>query len=102
MPKLVTIYRADWTSTNKPLSPWRPSIHMPRWASRITLKVTGVRVERVTAISEEDAVAEGFERREHFARYWDDIHGPLAFDRNDWAWVVEFQRRDSLTVERVR
>jgi len=80
---------------------WRSSIHMPRWASRITLDVAGVRVERVADISEEDAVAEGFERREHFARYWDDLHGPVAFARDAWVWVIEFQRRDGLTVERV-
>jgi len=77
---------------------WRPSIHMPRWASRLTLEVTGVIVERLNEISEKGAVAEGFERREHFAHYWDGIHGPIAFDRNDWVWVCKFQRKSGTLI----
>lgn len=88
---------------------WTPSIHMPRWASRITLEVTGVRVERVQDITVEDAEREGcdqpdwpryykgivvFDAREAFAYLWDDINGPRGhgWERNPWVWVVEFRR----------
>lgn len=97
-------------------SPWRPSIHMPRWASRITLDVTAVRVERLQEITEEGARAEGVEsdmglvRRmfgadalmvvptyRHSAHYtfralWDRINGERApWSSNPWVWVVEFK-----------
>lgn len=85
---------------------WRPSIHMPRWASRITLEITGVRVERLNDISEEDAEAEGatsqdrhfrcgnelFGCRSGFAILWSKINGPDSWDANPWVWVVEFKR----------
>jgi len=85
-------------------SQWRPAIHMPRWASRLTLAITAVRVERVQEITDEDAVREGVvedrgpgetwyegKAKGIFARLWDTIHGPGAWDRNDWVWVVEFK-----------
>jgi len=88
--------------------PWRPSIFMPRWASRITLEITGVRVERLQEISEEDAKAEGcvqafwpYERlqlgkaRNYKAGYrklWESINGPGSWDANPWVWVIEFRR----------
>ena len=87
---------------------WRPSIHMPRWASRITLEITGVRVERLQNISEADALAEGVsdtgakildsvanEVTGPIAEYsvlWESINGPGSWDLNPWVWVVEFKR----------
>lgn len=84
---------------------WVPSIHMPRWASRILLEVTGVRVERLQEISEEDAQAEGIgwndyadqrgermQQREAFAALWEQINGPGSWDANPWVWIVEFRR----------
>lgn len=80
---------------------WRPSIHIPRWCSRITLRVKDVRVERVQEISEEAAITEGFPRDEWFDRYaldwfetlWDSINGKRGFgwESNPWVWVVEFE-----------
>lgn len=86
----------------------RPSIHMPRWASRITLEITKVRVERLQDISEEDAIAEGFDpppaymslsakyfcksTREQYRELWDSLHGKGAWDKNPWVWVIEFKR----------
>lgn len=91
---------------------WKPSIHMPRWASRITLEVTGVRVERVQDITEEQMWAEGIERskasptqastiysdyahpRRAFQLLWDEINEGRGFgwDKNPWVWVIEFKR----------
>ncbi|MDE2107430.1 MAG: hypothetical protein KGL39_60095, partial [Patescibacteria group bacterium] len=79
---------------------WRPSIHMPRWASRITLEVTGVRVERVHDICGVDALAEGVEDSDEstapmsFAQLWDSINAErgLGWDKNPWVWVINFRR----------
>jgi hypothetical protein len=76
---------------------WRPSIHMPRWASRITLRVTKVRVERLQEISEADALAEGVllefydDSRDAYADLWEHINGPGSWDANPWVWVVGFE-----------
>lgn len=91
---------------------WRPSIHMPRWASRITLEITGVRVERMYDISEADARAEGVEQlrggfwrhyqpgwtqhqlsaRGSFVTLWKSIYGEESWQANPWVWVIEFKR----------
>lgn len=88
-------YRADdaWQDEcNSEGISWRPSIFMPRWASRITLEVTGVRVERLQYIDDDDARAEGVENRGAFAELWESIHGHGAWDSNPWVWVVSFKR----------
>jgi hypothetical protein len=72
---------------------WTPSIHMPRWASRITLEVTGVRVERIKDITDEDAQAEGFFGIGAFFEYF----GTEVVNANLWVWVVEFKRLDGKT-----
>jgi len=79
----------------------RPSIHMPRWASRILLEITAVRVERVQDISDEQALAEGVDQtntsipgyaRQRFQDLWESINGAGSWDANPWVWVVEFKR----------
>jgi hypothetical protein len=81
-----------------------PSIHMPRWASRITLEITAVRVERVQDISEGDAKAEGLQdwygaepavtNRGRFHAFWDSLNAKRGYewDANPWAWVITFRR----------
>lgn len=81
---------------------YRHARFMPRWASRITLEVVSVRVERVQEIGEEDATAEGVaftkyanaSARFHFREIWDSINAARGFgwDANPWVWVVEFRR----------
>ncbi len=86
---------------------WRPSIHMPRWASRLTLEITDVRVQHVQEISEADAAAEGVEIvsiadaprnaawtfRQDFSRLWDSINSTRGFgwQANPWAWAISFK-----------
>lgn len=108
-------YRAD--NHDPRAARWRPSIHMPRWASRLTLAVTGVRVERLQDISESDAIAEGIEEHrgvkaagvssawrdygnvgrwcpdsvESYRSLWESINGRGSWAANPWVWVVEFE-----------
>lgn len=111
-------YLADGGARN-PLWAWgkgRPSIHMPRWASRISLKVTGVKVERLHDISEADAIAEGISvapndttakdawidytgsivpfmfARDSFGSLWKSINGAQSWQANPWVAVYTFER----------
>ena len=75
--------------------PWTPSVHMPLWASRIALDVTGLRVERLQAITEDGARAEGVDSVAKFRALWDRIAKPGAtFGDNPWVWVYEFRRAE--------
>ena len=77
--------------------PWRPSIHMPREAARLFLRVKSVRVERVQEIDDADIVAEGLEIGCYFDDLWDSTIKPADRDRygweaNPWVWVIKFER----------
>lgn len=96
------IHRASWKGSE--LVGWTPSIHMPRWASRITLEITDVRVERLQAASDDDFKAEGYPLEREltggstdpfcwFRHLWDSISKPECnFESNPWVWVIEFKR----------
>jgi hypothetical protein len=111
-------YRADgeYPARLKDTHVWRPSIFMPRWASRITLCITEVRVERLQDISEEDAIAEGItgphdvgypafrvpgdskprysSAKSAFTDLWDSINADRGYgwDVNPWVWAISFER----------
>jgi hypothetical protein len=100
-PKDRLLFAADDRSAR--IGPWnqRPSIHMPRWASRITLEITGVCVERIMSISGIDALAEGIESVygqgadcSDFKELWDSINAERGFgwDANPWVWAISFRR----------
>jgi len=104
-------YWADGQPTHGDWTRPRPSIHMPRWASRITLEVTDVKVERLQDISEADAMAEGIVNAgddngyqladtshyagtasESYASLWESINGPGSWDANPHVWCISFRR----------
>jgi hypothetical protein len=113
-PGCDVFYRADGDCLE--LEPWRPSIHIPRWASRILLEITSVRIERLQDISHEDARAEGLEcmagapecgyrnyldktsqdwtlsPRESFPSLWESINGPASWSANPWVWPLDLRR----------
>lgn len=108
------IHRASWDGED--MVGWKPSIHMPRWASRITLEIVSVRVERLNEISEQDAIAEGAMKAvkytdghitgdprivaneqcsSHqfgFEGLWKQINGADSWQQNPWVWIIEFKR----------
>lgn len=100
-------------------SPWKPSIHMPRWASRILLEITEVRIQRLQDINEGDAEAEGVERCnsgwgweryaagkgylgyhlgtescavDSFRSLWESVYGPGSWDANPYVWALSFKK----------
>lgn len=112
-PKFEASHPAGWDSAPNDAEAlkWRPSIHMPRWASRILLEITDVRVERLNSISQEDAQAEGLELTgwrptysdpdsggevmtpyDNFAELWSSIYGDESWKANPWVWVISFER----------
>ncbi len=102
-----TIYRADHMQSR---GKWTPSIHMPRWVSRINLEIVSVRVERLQDISAEDAIAEGLDWEAptygikglanswsadpqwSYRVLWESINGPGSWAENPWVFVLEFRR----------
>ena len=103
----LLVYRADNERPYEAEQPvWRPSIHMPRWASRVLLEIVSVRVERLNDCSDADARAEGTPGghgvipsynynatpSEHFSHLWESINGAGSWAANPWVWVIEFKR----------
>lgn len=103
-----------WLESNYQPAKWRPSIHMHRWASRINLEITGIRIERLKDISEADCIAEGCTKNHNgyywggphaisglkqmataksaYQDLWESINGSGSWALNPWLWVVEFKR----------
>ena len=103
------VYLADGASlstlpaTRGP-SRWQSRIFMPRWASRITLEITSVRIEQVQEISESAAIAEGsprasgsYSHRSWYRKVWDQTNGAGSWDANPWVWVIQFRGSQELS-----
>ena len=104
------VYKANGYKYSESLK-WKPSIHMPRWASRITLEITDVRVERARDISYGDLCKEGFktyglsEKSEMlpasiwFQELWDSLNAKRGYSwkSNPWVWVIEFKPITTIT-----
>lgn len=103
IPEGEIVFRATdpaWDDEKTGLS-WKPSSHMPRAFSRITLEITDIRVERLQDISRGDAMAEGCpfanmadcpDPRQWYADLWEQINGAGSWDANPWVWVIGFKR----------
>lgn len=101
-----TAYRADFSHLYGKAPRWKPSIHMPRSHSRLTLEITGIEVERLQATSEIDAKSEGIlgcigrpctqgcKSLPVFREVWDELYGPGSWDLNPWVWKISFKRTD--------
>jgi hypothetical protein len=105
---LPTIHRCFYRATEQGVDfdhgeGWKPSIHMPRWASRITLEIVSIRVERLHEITRGDCMAEGCpfpniaretSPQQWFADLWKTINTKpgKTWDDNPWVWVIEFKR----------
>jgi len=108
-PKQLAVEYCEETGEDRP---WRSPIFMPKWASRIKLEITGIRVERIQDISERDCITEGITPistpnitgdeptlREKFADLWDSFWAKkgLGWNQNPWVWVIEFRRMKNAT-----
>jgi hypothetical protein len=107
------LYKADVHDSKATMYKWRPSIHMPKTACRIWLKVKAVRVERLLEISNDDSISEGISLQSSgyycwnpdislskssavpinaFKTLWQSINGPESWEANPWVWVISFER----------
>lgn len=99
----AAIYRADYQLSEGP-GPWKPAIHMPRWACRLVLDVVAARAERLQDISEADAIAEGVHHQPKllapngarilYVLLWNSLNAKRGYGwaTNPWVWVIEFRR----------
>ena len=105
LPTGVKVFYLTGSGYSPSSARYRHARFMPRWASRITLEITDVRVQRLHEISEADAIAEGtrepslvpvtgarFSERDVFAALWQHINGSASWNANPWVWALTFQR----------